>query len=1013
MGAEVGSRRPRQREGLQNPEITKFSYGVAIAGLLAVAALVLFSGCGSDTVREVDGRPSAAPSPLDFGVVALQQRHEAKIEVQNVGQAPLQLLAIEAVGEGASDFALPQLPSGRIESGKAVSLSFGFQPREEKPYTGKVRLITSSRSEPEVLVDLLGVGARPQVSCTDRLDFGKIVLNTDKVLRIVCVNTGKVAAPIRVVGVEGDDPGLFSVGENLVEDPTLVPAGASQLIEARYTASHLGKASARALIEATGAEQSMWTVELQGEGFASDLVASPNCLHFGPVNPGTTARRQLTVYNGGDTEVAFQAPTLVDTSGVFGIERVLVEGVEEPLSRLAKGEQAELTIAFAPTAIGEYAGDLQIRTSDPTNPRLEICLTGQGGGADIQVTPDTVDFGNIAVGMKATARVAVRNVGTPEGGPLRVLGGRISDTQNFTVRAPGIISLSPGDPPAWFEIDFHPVAEGQAAATLIIESNDGNTPEFAVPVRGEARVLPPCSWVAVPRSLDFGPVQSGSVATLALELRNTGENECIFSSMAMSRGTSQRFRFKGDPVGLATVQPGGSVSAAVEFHAAGSAGDHTGAVEFYVNDPNGSRATVPLRATVYTGCIKVNPGAIDFGVQRLSCPVVSRTIQVTNDCPVNVRIDSVTLGAGAFTEGEFTVTGNRGPVDLRAGQTLSWTVQYKPVNEGHDGAPLLFGTSLLNVSVPLHGEGSNSLEQTDTFFQREAESVDVLFVIDNSGSMMDKQQAVAGAFDQFIKYATSQNIDYHIGTTTTGIKGSGGGWSPCPGGVDGGEAGRLFPVTGGRPRYITKDTPNAVDVFKLNVNVGVCHWWEEGLEASFRALSPPVVNSAKVPNTPNANDGNLGFYRPDARLSVIFVTDEDDDSPNDPQFYLNFFRNLKGIANTEKVTVHGVLGNDCTNAETGKRYMPVIQGTGGKVESVCTSDWGRTVVSLAESTFGFRLRFPLSSTPVGAPTVRVNGRVVTTGWTWDPASNSVVFTQSTVPPAGARIDITYTPACGR
>lgn len=1011
MGAEVGSRRPRDRRGSQNPEITTFSYGVAIAGLLAVAALVLFSGCGNDTVREVDGRPSAAPSPLDFGVVALERAREATIELQNIGEAPLQLIAIEPVGDGGANFTLPQIPPGKIASGKSVKLGFGFQPSEERPYNTSVRLITSSRSHPEIVVDLLGQGARPQVSCSDKLDFGRIVLNTDKVLRIVCVNASQVDAPIRIVGVEGEVPALFTVGENLVEDPSVIPAGASQMIEVRYTASQLGTATARALIEVPGALDPMWMVELEGEGFASDLVASPNCVHFGAVNPGTVARRPVTIFNGGQAEVAFQAPILVDSSGVFGIERVLVEGEEVPLTRLASGEQAELTLAFAPTALGQYAGELQIRSSDPTNPRLEICLTGQGGGADIEVNPDSLDFGAIATGMRATARVAVRNVGTPDGGPLRVLGGRMNDETNFTVRAPGPTSLAPGAPPVYFEVDFHPGGEGISTAVLVIESNDGNTPEYAVPVRGEAKTLPPCSWEAAPGRLDFGSVQSGTKAVLGLKLTNVGENECIFASMAMSRTTSQRFRFKSDPIGLATVQPGGTVSVSVEFDATGT-GDHTGAVQFYVNDPNGSPASIPLRATAFSGCLKANPGAVDFGTQRLACPPLSRTVQLTNECPVTVRLDTVGLGAGTSQPGEFTVNGVTGRVDLRSGQSLNWTVQYNPVDEGHDGAPLLFSTSLVELSVPLHGEGSDSLDQTDTFFQREAEAVDVLFVIDNSGSMMDKQQAIAGAFDQFIRYATSQNIDYHIGTTTTGIKGSGGGWAPCPGGVDGGEAGRLFPAIGGRPRYITRDTENAVDVFRLNANVGVCHWWEEGLEAAFRALSPPVVNSSKVPATPIPNDGNLGFYRPDARLSVIFVTDENDDSSKDPGFYLDFFRNLKGPANAEKVTVHGVLGNDCTTAESGTRYVPVIQGTGGKIESVCTSDWGRTVVSLAESTFGFRMRFPLSSTPVGGVTVRVNGQVVSSGWTFHTATNSVVFNQNSVPPAGARIDITYTPACG-
>ena len=69
-------------------------------------------------------------------------------------------------------------------------------------------------------------------------------------------------------------------------------------------------------------------------------------------------------------------------------------------------------------------------------------------------------------------------------------------------------------------------------------------------------------------------------------------------------------------------------------------------------------------------------------------------------------------------------------------------------------------------------------------------------------------------------------------------------------------------------------------------------------------------------------------------------------------------------------------------------------------------------MNLAQETFGFSLRFPLSGTPVGAVTVRVNGSVLASGWSYDGGTNAVVFTEATAPAPGSRVDITYTPACG-
>ncbi|QDG51510.1 hypothetical protein FIV42_12370 [Persicimonas caeni] len=52
----------------------------------------------------------------------------------------------------------------------------------------------------------------------------------------------------------------------------------------------------------------------------------------------------------------------------------------------------------------------------------------------------------------------------------------------------------------------------------------------------------------------------------------------------------------------------------------------------------------------------------------------------------------------------------------------------------------------------------------------EPEKVDILWVIDNSGSMCQEQEALRDEFDSFIEEFTARNIDFHIGVTTTQMR---------------------------------------------------------------------------------------------------------------------------------------------------------------------------------------------------------------------------------------------------
>jgi hypothetical protein len=188
---------------------------------------------------------------------------------------------------------------------------------------------------------------------------------------------------------------------------------------------------------------------------------------------------------------------------------------------------------------------------------------------------------------------------------------------------------------------------------------------------------------------------------------------------------------------------------------------------------------------------------------------------------------------------------------------------------------------------------------------------DILFVIDDSGSMSEEQEHVRDALARFIGTLASSPIanDFQIGVTNTSVEEyvlSGGGHPidfdtykmgpstdvPYPAGalvaVD--PTNITTPATYGDyyydpnpaapnpgfygPQILAWDAANLTTDFRNNVLVGI---YGSGREQPFRAAQ--LALSSQL-----ASGGeNAGFLRPGARLAVIFITDEDDCSgPEDP-----------------------------------------------------------------------------------------------------------------------------------
>jgi len=287
------------------------------------------------------------------------------------------------------------------------------------------------------------------------------------------------------------------------------------------------------------------------------------------------------------------------------------------------------------------------------------------------------------------------------------------------------------------------------------------------------------------------------------------------------------------------------------------------------------------------------------------------------------------------------------------------------------------------VEPGLCGDGTLT-NASDQFIQNTAQEakVDILWVMDNSGSMSDEQQALSNNFDAFISDFIQKNIDFKMAITTTdGRRNSG-------------------QMVGDSDELTSVAAANNVNRFMNNftdqINVGIRGSGDEmGIETSKDFF-----------------DNYRSWAREDAYLIVVYISDEEDNSRGFVSDYISNLQSLKASAGMVKAysIVTTELDPNKQWESVGERYMQVSRATGGEIASI-HQDFHETL-----SGFGFKIldlldSFPLSGVPVGTElSVTVNNQVIEQGWTYDEASRSIKFDENAIPDEGEVI-IAYYQKC--
>ncbi len=240
------------------------------------------------------------------------------------------------------------------------------------------------------------------------------------------------------------------------------------------------------------------------------------------------------------------------------------------------------------------------------------------------------------------------------------------------------------------------------------------------------------------------------------------------------------------------------------------------------------------------------------------------------------------------------------------------------------------------------------------------EKMDIVFVIDDSGSMGEEQENLATNFPKFVSVLDSTTtssgtpLDYRVAVTTTGKSYR----VMLPFGLsddEKGDDGAFRNNCGGSQRWLEK--AEAAASFPCRAKVGTGGPSEEmPLECMKLALKDRIADGT-----------NAGFLRDDALLAVVFLTDEDDCSfsattldegfgdlcednagAEKPESYVTFLDELKKDRGRWATAV--IAGKtDCQssfgNAAEAKRLDQFVTATGKNAvfSSICDGDLSKSL----------------------------------------------------------------------
>jgi len=217
-------------------------------------------------------------------------------------------------------------------------------------------------------------------------------------------------------------------------------------------------------------------------GNQPDIAVSPDSHNYGSVPLGDSDDYCFTISNTGNSGLHVSNQEIV---GPHASDFSIISGPSGGFY-LAPGATApEITIRFAPSALGNRTSTWQIYSDDPDENPFNVSLSGIGIEIpDIDVSPTSYDYGTVEIGSSADCDFTISNTGN---GVLYLSSQQIvgSHSEDFNIiSGPSFPFYLSSGATQEITIRFAPSAEGFKEARWRIHSDDPDENPFEVPLSG-------------------------------------------------------------------------------------------------------------------------------------------------------------------------------------------------------------------------------------------------------------------------------------------------------------------------------------------------------------------------------------------------------------------------------------------------------------------------------------------------------------------------------------------------
>ncbi len=489
----------------------------------------------------------------------------------------------------------------------------------------------------------------------------------------------------------------------------------------------------------------------------------------------------------------------------------------------------------------------------------------------------------------------------------------------------------------------------------------------------------PCITVD-PTRVDFDPIRVSEdpAATAVVSVSNTCEGDLEIYALSVADVSAP---FSVGSIGSVLLPQGSTTDFTITFDPKTSS-TYTTEVLVDSNDPATPTAVVVVTGEGIAPIIDVSPDEYDFGSPYIGC-VASQTYEISNIGNAPLMVEEFQFATPSAVDLEFRHDLTL-PLEIAPEASAEVYVDYHPLDDFTDEAFLTvlsndpFTPSYLVTATGSAGEYGDNL---DVYEQPIKAATDVLFTLDRSCSMSEDLENVAANFATFINALSGVDADFHVAAAVDD--------SGCIRGAD---------------PYIDNTFNGADAVAAFETMANIYGSYGSNTERGF-ALAEAALSAGNV----GPGGCNEGFYREDAYLAIVAVSDEPEQSPNPWTFYVGLWQSMKD--DPEEFIYHAVAGDypsGCGTADPGTGYYEATVATGGVFLSICADDWAAHLEVLAASSIAQKTSFGLTQPPVpDTIEVAIDGIDTTAGWVYDPKGNSVVFNIESIPPGGSTIEIEY------